>query len=102
MIDKNKINKTNLFYSVIKTKLMLCGYVFCHFVHTSDLGKKRMERESRDIKVDVSSVRERLIRHDRDSVRCERLLHSNQYSTHTRTNTRVIRGHTYVMRDIVM
>lgn len=49
--------------------------------------KKERRRESR-YKVDVSSVRKRLIRRDRDSLRCERLLHSNQYSTHSYTYSR--------------
>lgn len=42
---------------------------------------KRGEKKRR--KVDVSSVRKRLIRRDRGSLRCERLLHSNQYDTRT-------------------
>lgn len=41
------------------------------------------ERKKKGRKVDVSSVRKRLIRRDRGSLRCERLLHSNQYDTRT-------------------
>ena len=48
-------------------------------------GKKEGEegKERKGRKVDVSSVRKRLIRRDRGSLRCERLLHSNQYDTRT-------------------
>lgn len=41
------------------------------------------EGEKKGRKVDVSSIRKRLIRRDRCSLRCERLLHSNQYDTRT-------------------
>lgn len=41
------------------------------------------EGEKKGRKVDVSSIRKRLIRRDRGSLRCERLLHSNQYDTRT-------------------
>lgn len=41
------------------------------------------EGEKKGRKVDVSSIRKCLIRRDRGSLRCERLLHSNQYDTRT-------------------
>lgn len=50
--------------------------------------KKREEQKDSRYKVNVSSVRERLIRRDRDSPRCERFLHSNQYSTYSYTYSR--------------
>lgn len=46
--------------------------------------ERRKKKNKKGRKVDVSSVRKRLIRRDRGSLRCERLLHSKSIRhTHT-------------------
>lgn len=65
-------------------------------LHAGQERKKKERRESR-YKIDVSSVRKRLIRRDRDSPRDARGFSIRINTAHIRTHTHVIRGRTYVI-----